>query len=175
MPQPEKVQKVKALTEQLSSAKSIFLTDYSGLSVEEITKLRREFHKADVNYIVVKNTLARRSCEQADLKEVLPYLDGPNAMAIAKGDPVAPVRIIVDFIKDHEKKGKPAIKGAVIEGQLLSAEEAEKMKDIPPREVLLGQIVSGISSPLTGFIGGLQSMMRQLVSALDAIKKQKES
>ncbi|MDZ7722916.1 MAG: 50S ribosomal protein L10 [candidate division KSB1 bacterium] len=174
MPRPEKIQKVEELAELLESSQGIYLTDYSGLTVEEITELRRAFHNADVSYLVIKNTLARRSCEKAGLTGFNSYLTGPNAIAVAKGDPAAPARVIADFLKEHEEKGKPAIKGAVLEGQLLSAEETTKIKDIPPREVLLSQVVSAVSSPLTGFVGGLQGILRQLVGTIDAVKRSKE-
>ncbi|MBN1481737.1 50S ribosomal protein L10 [candidate division KSB1 bacterium] len=175
MPQPEKIKKVDEIAESLKQAKGVFLTDFSGLSVEEITQLRREFRKADVSYVVVKNTLAKRSCQQVGLNSMLQYLNGPTGLALAHVDPVAPVRVIVDFLKMHKAKGKPEIKGAVVEGQMLTAEEAEAMKNIPPRHVLIAQVVGGIAAPLTGLVGGLQGVIRNLVYTLDAIRDKKES
>ncbi len=174
MPQPQKIQKVEEIAESLQRASGVFLTDFSGLSVEEITQLRREFRKADVAYLVVKNTLAKRSCEQVGLESMIPYLTGPTGLALALGDPVAPVRVISDFVKQHKEKGKPEIKGAVVEGQMLSAAEAEAMKNIPPREVLIAQVVGGIAAPLSGLVGGLQGVISKLVYALDAVKEKKE-
>lgn len=175
MPQPDKIKKVEAITQSLQEAKGVFLTDFTGLSVEEITQLRREFRKADVSYLVVKNTLARRSCSEVGLDEMIPYLNGPTAFALANQDPVAPVRIIVDFLKQHKEKGKPAIKGAVVEGQVLDAQQAEAMKDIPSREELIAKVVGGVSSPLYGLVGGLNSLLSNLVYTIDAIKAKKES
>jgi len=175
MPQPEKIKKVEEISESLKQAKGVFLTDFSGLSVEEITQLRREFRKADVSYIVVKNTLAKRSCEQVGLDDMVQYLSGPTGLALANTDPVAPVRVIVDFLKEHKEKAKPEIKGAVVEGQMLTAKEAEAMKNIPPREVLIAKVVGSVSAPLTGLVGGLQGVIRNLVYALDAVKEKKES
>jgi len=175
MPQPEKIKKVEEISDSLKQAKGVFLTDFSGLSVEEITELRRNFRKADVSYMVVKNTLARRSCEEVGLNDMIPYLNGPTGLALANGDPVAPVRVIIDFLKAHKEKGKPEIKGAVVEGQVLTAQEAEAIKNIPPREVLIAQVVGAIAAPLTGFVGGLQGVIRKLVYTLDAVKEKKES
>ena len=174
MPQPHKIEKVEEISESLKSAKGVFLTDFSGLSVEEITQLRREFRKADVSYLVVKNTLAKRSCEQIGLEDMVPYLTGPTGLALAKGDPVAPVRVISDFLKAHKEKEKPEIKGAVVEGQVLTAQEAEAIKNIPPREVLIAQVVGSIAAPLSGLVGGLQGIISKLVYALDAVKEKKE-
>ncbi len=175
MPQPEKIKRVEEISDSLKQAKGVFLTDFSGLSVEEITELRRNFRKAEVSYMVVKNTLARRSCQEVGLDDMVPYLTGPTGLALANNDPVAPVRVIIDFLKAHKEKAKPEIKGAVVEGQVLTAQEAEAMKNIPPREVLIGQVVGGIAAPLTGLVGGLQGVIRNLVYTLDAVKVKKES
>lgn len=174
MPQPEKISRVKEITESLTDAKSVFLTDFTGLSVEEITELRREFRKADVTYLVVKNTLAQRSCQEVGLDSMVPFLYGPTGLAIANSDPVAPVRIIADFLKAHKGKEKPEIKGAVLEGQVLDAAQTEALKDIPPREILLAQVCGGIGAPLTGFVGSLNAILSQFVYALNAIKDKKE-
>ena len=175
MPQPQKIQKVEEISESLKNANGVFLTDFSGLSVEEITQLRREFRKADVSYLVVKNTLAKRSCEEIGLESMIPYLTGPTGLALANGDPVAPVRVIADFLKQHKEKEKPEIKGAVVEGQMLTAKEAEAIKNIPPREILIAQVVGGIAAPLSGLVGGLQGIITKLAYALDAVKEKKES
>jgi large subunit ribosomal protein L10 len=174
MPQPEKIKKVDAITESLKQAKGVFLTDFSGLTVHQITQLRREFRKADVGYLVVKNTLAERSCREVGMDAMIPFLNGPTGMAFAYKDPVAPVRIIIDFLKLNKEKGKPEIKGAIVEGQMLNAKEAEAIKDLPSRAQLNAQIVSGISGPLYALVGGLNSLVSKLVYALDAIKEQKE-
>jgi len=175
MPQPEKIKKVEEISESLKQAKGVFLTDFSGLSVEEITKLRQDFRKADVSYLVVKNTLAIRSCQEVGLNEMVQYLNGPTALALAQADPVAPIRVIFDFLKQHKEKGKPEIKGAVVEGQMLTAQEAEAMKNIPPREVLVAQVVGGIAAPLSGLVGGLQGVIRNFVYAVNAVRQKKES
>jgi large subunit ribosomal protein L10 len=172
MPQAEKVKKVDEISENLTSAKSIFMADFTGLSVAEMTELRREFRKAEVNFVVVKNTLARLSAEKTGMEQMLPYLNGPTGLALAYGDPIAPARVISDFQKQNDK---PRIKAAILEGELLDEESAVKMKDIPPREVLLAQIVGGISSPISGLVGGLKAILNQFVYTLDAIKEKKES
>ena len=172
MPQPEKELKVGELNASLQDAKGVFLTDFTGLTVEEITRLRREFRKVDVEYIVVKNTLARRSAQNVGLEKIIPYLTGPTGLAISKADPIAPVRVIYDFKKGKEK---PAIKSAFIEGQMLDQEAAEEMRNIPPRDVLLGQVVSGIAAPLSGLVGSLNALLTNLANVLDAIKDKKNS
>lgn len=175
MPQPKKIQKVEQISQSLQNANGVFLTDFSGLSVEEITQLRREFRRADVAFLVVKNTLAKRSCKEIGMESMLPYLTGPTGLAMAQGDPVAPVRVISEFLKKHKDKEKPEIKGAVVEGQMLTAQQAEAIKSIPPREVLLAQVVGGIAAPLSGLVGSLNGIITKLVYTIDAIKEKKES
>ncbi len=172
MPKAIKVSKVAEINENLSKAKSVFLTDFTGLTVEEVTRLRKEFRKANVKYLVVKNTLARISAKELGYDKIIPYLQGPTGIAIAFDDPVAPVRIIYDFRKDKEK---PAIKAAWLEGQLLNRQEAEEIRNIPPREVLLAQLLGTMKAPLTNFVGGLQSLLTKLVLVINAIKDKKES
>ena len=171
MPQQYKLDRVEEISASLSDAKSVFMTDFSGLSVEQITNLRREFRKENVEFKVVKNTLAKISAEKVGFMEIVPYLNGPTGLAIASDDPISPVRVIVDFQKKYQK---PTIKGAVLEGKLLNGEEAQALKDIPTREVLLGQVVYGIASPITGFVGSLQAILRNFVYVLNAVKEQKE-
>jgi large subunit ribosomal protein L10 len=172
MPQADKIKKLEEISASLGKAKSVFLTDFTGLTVEEVTRLRKEFRKADVEYIVVKNTLARKSAEQLGYEQIIPHLVGPTGLAMAMSDPVAPVRVIFDFKKDKEK---PRIKAAMLEGQLLDQAAAEQIRHIPSRQVLLGQVVSGIASPISAFLGGLQSIISKLVYTVDAIRQKQES
>jgi len=172
MPRPEKIKRVEEISDSLSQAKSIFMTDFQGLTVEEMNSLRREFDKVGVRYVVVKNTLAKLSAEKVGYSQMLPYLNGPTGLALAFEDPIAPIRIIFDFKKG---KDKPAIKAAILEGQLLDEKAAEEMRNIPPREVLLGQVVSGMAAPISGFVGALKSMLTNLVYALDQIREKKEA
>jgi large subunit ribosomal protein L10 len=172
MPQANKVAKLDEINASLGKAKSVFLTDFSGLTVEEVTRLRAEFRKANVKYLVVKNTLARISAKQYGYDALVPFLQGPTAMAIALDDPVAPVRIIFDFKKDKEK---PSIKAAFLEGELLDQKAAEEVRNIPSREVLLAQVASAFAAPLSGFVGSLQAIIANFANVLNQVKEKKEA
>jgi large subunit ribosomal protein L10 len=171
MPQSEKHLKVEEITASLSKAKSVFMTDFSGMTVEEITSLRRELRKVDVSYIVVKNTLAKLSAKQVGMEKMNPYLYGPTGLAIANNDPIAPSRVIYDF---QRTKKKLAIKAAILEGQFLDKQAAEDVRNIPSKEQLIGMVVGGIAAPLTGLVGSLNAVLRQLVNVVNAIKDKKE-
>jgi large subunit ribosomal protein L10 len=170
MLRPEKVQRVEEITENLSSAKSVFMTDFKGLSVDDMTRLRQEFRKAGVKYMVVKNTLAKLSAEKVGYSDMIKFLNGPTGLALAFEDPVAPVKVIHDFVSTI----KPTIKAAILEGQLLDEKAAEEISKIPPRQVLLGQVVSGIAAPISGLVGSLKALMSNLVTVLDQIKETKQ-
>lgn len=172
MPRPDKIQKVQDVSDSLSQATSIFMTDFTGLSVEEMTMLRREFRKANVQYVVVKNTLAKLSAEKAGYDSMIKFLNGPTGLAMSFDDPVAPIRIIDSFQKQHDK---PSIKAAIVEGELLDEKTTQEIRSIPSRDVLLGQVVSSLAAPISGLVGGLNGLLRNLVYALDAIKEKKES
>ena len=98
---PEKQEAVAQIVEKLSSAKSVFVTDYSGLTVAAITNLRRNLRKSKVEFQVSKNTLARIAAQQACRKDLVPHLEGPTALAFGMGAPAAPAKVLTDFLKTN--------------------------------------------------------------------------
>lgn len=171
MPRPEKVAAVEEMAEKFKSAKSVFLTDFTGLNVEEINKLRRSCQAASVEYRVVKNTLARRSVRSAGCEELEPYLEGPTAIAFGMSDPVAPAKVIKEFA---EKTDKPAIKVCLFEGVLIGTDKLEEIANLPNREEILGTLAVTLQAPLRGLASALSGVMRNLAYALEAVRKQKE-
>lgn len=171
MARPEKERVVTELSEGLRRARGIYLADFTGLNVEEETELRRTLRQAKVQYRVVKNTLARRSAQQAGLEGVLPHLTGPTAFALSFDDPGLPARLIRDFTK---KKNKLAIKAMVYEGELIDASRVDEICDLPSREVLLAKLLGAMNAPIVRLVGTLNGMLAQLVRVLDAIRAQKE-
>ncbi len=171
-PRPEKVAAVELLTEKFNKANSIFLTDFSGLSVEDITELRRQFRAKDVEYLVVKNTLAERGAQNAGHEGMVPYLVGPIAVALGYDDPAEPARVIAEFRKSHDK---PEVKACIIEGDVLPGSEAANIAKWPSREELLASLVGSLNSPISGLVMSLSGLPRKLVYALNAIREKKES
>jgi len=171
MPKPEKIRVVEEIAEQLKQAKGIYFTDFTGLDVAQMTQLRSNFREAGVEYRVVKNSLTRLSVQKAGLDDVVDYLTGPTALALGISDSVAPARIVAEFARKHEK---PKIKVGIVEGELVDGNSIESIIKIPPREVLLSQVVGAFSAPISGFIGTLNSLLQSLVGTLDAIRVKKE-
>ncbi|KAA3657813.1 MAG: 50S ribosomal protein L10 [Calditrichaeota bacterium] len=171
-PRPEKVAEVEKLSEKLTSAKGVYLTDFSGLSVEDITDLRRRFTKENVEYLVVKNTLAKFGAKKAGQEDLVEHFRGPVAVALGYEDPATPARILTSFLKEHEK---PEVKACMIEGDVLPGSEVDSISKWLTREELLAKLVGSLNSPVSGLVNTLAGVLRQFVTVLDAIREKKEN
>jgi len=169
---PEKMAVVAMLSEKFSTAKSVFLTDYSGLSVADISELRKKFRETKTEYFVVKNTLARLGAKDAGKEGILPYLDGPTALAISYEDPASPARVLTDFLKKHPK---PEIKACLIEDDVFIGSEAQEIAKWATREELLAKVVGSLNSPISGLVMALAGIQRKLLYAIHAIAEKKDS
>jgi len=174
MPTQKKIELVEEYAEKFKDSKSIFLADFSGINVADTTELRRSFRAANVEYFIMKNTLAIRSFKNAGIDGMDEMLRGMTAFAFTDTDPVAPVKVINDFNKKLKKdQGSLQIKGCVFEGKVYGPEQAEALAKLPSREVLLGQLVGMLQSPLSKLMSVLQNTGQKLVGTLDEVKKQK--
>jgi len=171
MPRPEKVAVVDEIAEKMERTQSLFLTDFTGLDVEAINELRRLLRENDVEYRVVKNTLARLAADKAGREDLKPYLIGPTAMAFGYQDPLLPARLIGQFA---QKTGKPAVKVILFEGQILEKDALDRLKNLPSRDQLLAQLLGGLNSPVTGLVMVLKGLLREVVGLVDAIAKDRE-
>lgn len=166
-----KQQIVQALREKLNNSKSVVLTDYRGLKVSEITRLRAELRKAGVEFRVIKNTITSFAIQEIGLEDLGEHLKGPTAIAFGIEDPVAPAKILADFAKTHKNL---KIKAGVVEGQVVGIEGVIALAELPPREVLLAKVVGMFQAPITSWVNVLQAPIRDLASVLDSVRKQKE-
>jgi large subunit ribosomal protein L10 len=174
MPTQKKIELVEEYAEKFKGSKSIFLADFSGIDVANTTELRRSFRAANVEYCVLKNTLAKRSFENAGIEGVDEMLKGMTAFAFTDADPVAPVKVINDFNKKLKKEqSNLVIKGCVFEGQILGPEQADALAKLPTRDVLLAQFIGMLQSPLSKLLGALQGTGQKLAGVLEEVKKQK--
>jgi len=170
----EKKSAVAELKGKLSVTKGAVLTDYRGLTVAQDTQLRRKLREAGVEYRVVKNTMTRIAAEEIGIVGLDVYLEGPTAIAISETDPVAPARVISDFVKEHKLKTLQ-VKAGLLDGKVIDAEGVKALASLPAREVLLAQVLAGMQTPIAGFVNVLQGSIRKFVYALEAVRKQKES
>lgn len=172
MKRSEKAKLVEKLSQRVGEAKCLYLTDFTGLDVASMTELRARLSGAEVEYVVVKNTLARRALEGSSYAELTEHLAGPNAFAMSKSDVVSPAKILTDFAKEREK---PAIKAGAIEGRVVSIEEIRRIAELPPREELLAQLVGYARAPMAGLVYTLNGLLSKLVRTLEAVRAQKEA
>lgn len=155
-----KQQVVSEIAGKLSESKSTVIVDYRGLTVAEVTELRKQLREAGVELKVYKNTLTRRAAEQAELTELNDVLVGPSAIAFSNEDVIAPAKVINNFAKEHEAL---EIKAGVIEGNVASVEEIKALAELPSREGLLSMLLSVLQAPI-----------RNLALATKAVADQKE-
>ncbi len=169
----DKTEAIAELTERLAASDTIFATDFRGLTVKQLSDLRVRLTAAEVEYTVVKNTLARRAAADTGREALLPYLTGPTGLAWVKGDPAAAAKVLDEFAGQHA--GALAIKGGLLEGNDLPTADVTRLAKLPSREQMLGQLASGIASPLSGLAGGLSNLIGGLARTLGALQAQKAS
>lgn len=157
----EKSRTVSELTAVFKKAQSIVFADYRGLSVQQDTQLRNNLRQAEVTYRVIKNTLSSRAFEAAGMTGVDEHLVGPTAIAYSLTDAVAPARVLREFA---DKNDKLKLKGGWLEGKVINAEVITSLARIPAKEVLHGQLVFGLISPIA-----------KLAIVLNAIREKQES
>lgn len=163
---------VSDIKEKFQAAKGVVLIDYRGLTVEEVTGLRKSFRESGVEYVVLKNTLIKRAADDLGIEGLTPFLEGPTAVAFGMQDPVAPAKIIQEFI---DKNKKTEIKVGLVDGKVIDAAGVKTLSQLPSKEVLLAKMLGSMNAPITGLVTVLGGTLRQLVTALDAVRKQKES
>jgi large subunit ribosomal protein L10 len=162
---------VTEVADKVSRATAMYFADFTGLTVEEATELRREFRKAGVEYTVVKNTLAKKALERVTgYDRVYEKLIGPTGIAFSYSDAVAPAKIIKKF---SEKSGKLKLKVAVLEKQVFDGSQLDLLSKLPTRGELMAGVIGSIHAPISGVVGAIGAVIRDLVNVIDAIEKKK--
>lgn len=169
---PEKVAMIAELKATMVNAKGVVLTDYRGIKVAQDTKLRRKMREAGIQYSVIKNNMASIAAKEVGIEGLDDFLKGPLAMVSSDKDPVAPAKLITDFIKENRIM---EIKGGLVEGKVIDADAVKELANLPSKEVLLARLLGSMQAPITGLVTVLQGNIRNLVYALEEIRKQKES
>lgn len=168
----EKQKTVSEIKGKLADSTVVIFTDYRGLSVAEMTDLRSRLRKAGVEIKVVKNTLARFALNELGLEEVIPYLEGPNAVVFGHQDPVEPAKLVNDFIKERKKL---QFKAGILDGRLLKPADIEALAALPPKEVIVAQVLGGLQGPIRGLVYVLNANLAGLARVINAIKEKKEA
>jgi len=170
---PLKIQQVGQIAEKLKTAKVVVLTDYRGLSVAQLGDLRAKLRQADVEYRVIKNTLAKRAAEEAGVADLGPALTGPVAFALGYDDLSAPARLLGEWARSTRLKLD--ITGGLVEGRYYGAEQVRQLADLPSKEVLLAQLLGTLQTPIAQLVGTIQAPVQTLVGLLEAYKNKLEA
>jgi large subunit ribosomal protein L10 len=165
-PRPEKVAVVTEVRERLSSSNGALLTEYRGLKVADLARLRHSLRESGGEYGIYKNTLVRRAAVDLGLDDMVDLLVGPTAIAFVTGDPVAVAKSLRDFAKTSPNL---VVKGGLLGKKVLSAAEATALADVAPREVVLAQLAGALAAPLVKMAGLLQALPRNFAYGLKAL------
>ena len=156
---------------RLTKHPNFVITSFMGTSTGQLEQLRRSLKKSHGNYFVVKNSILKLIFNKMKLEEDASQIEGGMGISLCGEDVVTACNLLVNFSKTNDKF---KIKGAVIDGKRLSADRIKELAALPPKNVLLGQVVTGIKSPITGFVNTLGGILRKFVYVVGAIKTNKE-
>ncbi len=173
-PRADKVETVGELEQLAQSASGAILTEYRGLTVSEITNLRRRIRPSGGEYHVVKNTLLKRALGDHLTPEIDALLAGPTAVAFGREDIVGTTKALLDFIREL-RRPDISVKGAFVEGKVLSPEQVTALSRIPPRDVVRGQAVGTMQAPLSNFVGTLNGILSEFARTLQALADKQQA
>ena len=165
-PRPEKVAVVEEVREHLGSSSAAILTEYRGLKVGDLATLRRQLRSAGAEYKIFKNTLVRRATADTDQAALNEYLNGPTAIVFVRDDVGAVAKVLRDFGRVHPQL---IVKGGLLGTQLIDANGAGALAELPSRDALLAQLAGAIAAPMRQFAGLLQALPRSLAYGLSAL------
>ena len=165
----QKQETVTALATRLRRSTTLYVTDFTGLDVAQMTQLRRRLRQAGTDFVVVKNTLARRALGDAQVPGLEEHLAGPTGLVLtgAGVDPVAAAKVLADFAKEFEK---PAIKVGLVDGKAVTAAQVKRLASLPSRQELLGQLGGAFHAPMAGLVGALNGVLMNMGGALEALR-----
>lgn len=169
---PAKAAVVEEMKEKIQSAQGAVFVGFTGLTVADVTKLRRKFREGGVDYKVIKNTLTRIAADELGYNALDEVLEGPTAIAYSTEDAVAPAKILKEFIKETKTEAL-SVKAGIVDGQVIDAAAVDALASLPSREELLAKLVGSMQAPISGFVNVLQGNIRNMVYVLDAVRAKK--
>lgn len=167
MPNAQKIERVAELKEKIQGSNALLLTEYRGLTVSEITELRRSLREGGASFAVIKNTLMRRALEGTDAADLESLFEGPSAVAFVEEDPVAAAKSVTSAAK---KFPTLILRGGFVEGRVLSADQAKALADLESREVMLSKLAGMMKAEMARAAGAFQAAQGRFLSLLEAFK-----
>jgi large subunit ribosomal protein L10 len=168
MPRTEKVEKVTELTERIRRSQAMFVADYRGLSVSDITELRRALRESGTKLTVAKNTLLRLAAGEAGVEGLRELFEGPTAIAFVDGDPISAAKGLADAVRRFRTL---EIRGGLMEGRVLTSAEAQALATIEPREVLLSRLAGALKAEMSRAAYMFQALQSRFLSVLEAYRE----
>lgn len=165
-----KSESVESMRRAIAAQKGAVVAEHRGLTVAEVTVLRRKLREAGAEFRVVKNTLMRLAAKGTGFEELDASFTGPTAVAFAHGDPIAMAKVLKEYAVGNPKF---RLKAGYLQGRALSAREVEALADVPPREVLVALLAGSLAAPISRFAMALSGPPRKFVYALDAVHGRK--
>ena len=170
MKKQKKKEIITELKKRIEGSTVTILADYRGMTVKDITALKKKLYEKGAEFKVVKNSLSERAFVAEQFAALKSLLSGPVAILMGFEDPIGPIKVLAKFISENEK---PMIKGGVFEGKITTVEEITAISKLPSKEELLAKVVFRVKSPLVGLVFVLKNTIAKLVYALQAVKDKK--
>ena len=172
MNRTEKQTFVSDFREKVRAAPVLYLTDFSGLDVKSITLLRRRLKDSGAEYLVVKNRLVKLAVADLDLPDISEALLGPTGVVLGYEGIVEPAKAVSDFAKEHDDK--PVFKLGIIDKQIVSAVEIQRLAKLPPREQLLAELAGALEAPMSALVSALEGKVQEMAGLLEALREQQD-
>jgi large subunit ribosomal protein L10 len=168
----EKQALIDEMTQLLTDADSLFVSDYRGLSVAELSELRGKLRERGATFTVLKNTLARIAAERAGREQLTPLLVGPTAVTVVGEDPAGAAKALADYARTHQQL---IVRGGLLQESIVDAAGVKALASLPSRDVLIAQVIGTMAAPMTGLVTVLQGTISGFVRALGQVAEQKEA
>jgi large subunit ribosomal protein L10 len=175
MNKKQKEQEVLEIKEKLDKASSLYLTDFTGLTVEETNQFRDELYNAKVDYRVIKNTLIKKAIESAtddkfagQVNKIVEHLKGPTGIIFAYEDPVTPAKVIKKF---YDKLNRPKLKVALVENTAYDRTKLSDIAALPTKPEIISSIIGSVHAPISGIVNAINAVIRDLASVIDEVGK----
>jgi large subunit ribosomal protein L10 len=172
MNRDQKAAAIAEIAAQIEASEAVFAVDYRGISVPQVAELRSKLREGDASFKVVKNSLTERAADQVGAETLKALLEGPTALTFVRGDIATAAKVVADYGRATQLL---PFKGGLMDGAALEVEQIRSLSRLPSREVLYGQLVGVVASPVNGLVRSLSALIGGLASALGQVREQKEN
>ena len=170
MPTPQKEAILKDTQQRIADVRGLYLADFTGMTVQSLSLLRKRCREQGVQFRVIKNTLIKRAFHERGIRELDDQLVGPTGLVFSPSNEMAPAKILSDFAKEFER---PRVKAAVVDGRLYDQKAIAQLAALPSREVLLAQLLSSFVAPMSNFLGAVNALLATPANMADALAREK--